>query len=125
MQLVDQSWVVEIREDGEHFSSSLYCGETEAGGPMTTPDLAERMQIVERLTVVFRVERIAYLSVTFTAFVMLAVSGTILIIDKGPQPSELTLLFGSTGLLGFSGSQILRMWNRSLDWIGGKSLDQN
>ena len=92
---------------------------------MTTTDLAERMQIVERLTAMFKVERMAYLVVTLTAFIMLAISGVLLIIDDGPKPSELSLLFGSTGLLGFSGSQILRMWNRSLVWIGGQNLDQN
>ena len=84
-------------------------------------DLAERLKVVEQLTAMFRFERFTYLGVTFVAFVMLAVSGALLLIDKGVNPSELTLLFGSTGLLGYCGSQILQMWNRSLTWIGGQS----
>jgi len=88
---------------------------------MPNSDLAERLKVVEELTAVFRVERFTYLGVTLVAFVMLATSGAFLLIDKGVNPSELTLLFGSTGLLGYSGSQILQMWNRSLAWIGGQS----
>jgi hypothetical protein len=88
-------------------------------------DLAERLRIVEQLTAVFRVERISYLGVTLVAFLLLVTSGVLLLIERGVDPSELTLLFGSTGLLGFSGSQILRMWNRSLMWIGGQQLDKD
>ena len=96
----------------------------EAGGLMTTLDLAERLQIVERLTVVFKLERFTYLGVTLTAFALLIASGVMLIIQEGPKPSELGLLFGSTGLLGFAGSRILQMWNRSLLWVGGQKLDK-
>lgn len=84
-------------------------------------ELAERLQIVERLTAVFRVERVTYLGVTLVAFAMIVASGALLLIEKGPSPSEITLLGGSTGVLGISGSQILRMWSRSLEWIGGAS----
>ena len=38
---------------------------------------------------------------------------------------EITLLGGSTGVLGISGSQILRMWSRSLAWIGGQNSDKS
>jgi hypothetical protein len=87
---------------------------------MPKSDLAERLKVVEQLTAMFRVERFTYLGVTFVAFIMLTTSGALMLIDKGVNPSELTLLFGSTGLLGYSGSQILQMWNRSLTWIGGQ-----
>ena len=88
-------------------------------------ELAERLQIVERLTEVFRAERVTYIGVTLMAFAMILASAVLLVVQKGASASEITLLGGSTGVLGISGSQILRMWSRSLAWIGGQNSDKS
>lgn len=79
--------------------------------------LEERINAIERLTVLFKTERMVYLSITFISLLMLLGSAVSLIIrDKAGAP-ELTLLFGSSGLITYTAGRLLFMWSEALKRI--------
>ena len=61
---------------------------------MPTEDLQARLEAVERLTRLFKVERIVYLVVTCIALVMLFTSAVVLIVKQQAGSADLVLLFG-------------------------------
>jgi hypothetical protein len=77
-------------------------------------DINKRMEVVKQLTELFRFERMVYLSVTILSLIMLMSSALSLMIrDKAGSP-ELTMLFGSSGLITYSAGRLLFMWNEAL-----------
>lgn len=83
-------------------------------------NLADRLVVVERLTRIFRAERIVHLVVTTVSLVMLLTSAGSLIIKQQAGPVELTLMFGSSGLITYSASRLLHMWNQALSLVAGQ-----
>ncbi len=81
---------------------------------ISSSDLQERLQVVERLTELFKFERYVYLGVTLTSLIVLLASGISLIIKDDSSAAVLTLLFGSSGLITYSTGRLLRMWNEAL-----------
>jgi hypothetical protein len=81
---------------------------------LTTADLAARVDAVERLTKLFKMERMVYLGVTCASLIILLTSAGILIAAKKAGPGELTGLFGSSGLITYSASRLLVMWSQAL-----------
>ncbi len=77
-------------------------------------DLQERLQVVVRLTELFKFERYVYLGVTLTSLVVLLISGISMIFKDDSSAAVLTLLFGSSGLITYSTGRLLRMWNEAL-----------
>jgi hypothetical protein len=79
------------------------------------------MDVVERLTVLFRLERLVHLAVTSISLVMLLASAGLLLYRGQAGPAELTGLFGSSGLITYSAGRLLFMWNQALRLLAGES----
>ncbi len=82
------------------------------------------MDAVERLTRLFRIERMVYLIITTLSVGILLVSAAILLIQKRADHLELTGLFGSSGLITYTTGRLLKMWNQALQIVAGKPVDQ-
>ena len=79
------------------------------------------MDAVERLTKLFRLERMVHLAVTGLSLLMLLTSAAVLLYEKKAGPAELTGLFGSSGLITYSAGRLLVMWNQALKLLAGTS----
>ena len=82
-------------------------------------DLNEKLAAVERLTALFRLERIVHLIVTTLSLALLLTSTVIQIYKGQAGRVELTLMFGASGLITYSTGRLLVMWNQALDVITG------
>jgi predicted membrane channel-forming protein YqfA (hemolysin III family) len=95
---------------------------------MTDPQVAvdsaldDRLRAVVKLTELFKLERIVHLIVTCMSLVVLIFTAIILVIKSHADATVLTLLFGSSGLITYSTSRLLRMWDQALEVLGAKSL---
>jgi hypothetical protein len=87
---------------------------------MAPESLKERMDAVERLTSIFRLERLVYLVITTLSLAILLTCAVILLVQKGAEYVVLTGLFGSSGLIAYSTGRLLVMWNQALQLIAGK-----
>ena len=85
---------------------------------MPPRDMKARMDVVERLTNLFRLERMVHLGVTSLSLVMLLASAGVLLYKGKAGPAELTGLFGSSGLITYSAGRLLFMWNEALKLLG-------
>lgn len=72
------------------------------------------MKVVTQLTKLFRTERMVYLVTTIIALIMLFVSALSLILRDKAGSLELTMLFGSSGLITYTAGRLLAMWNEAL-----------
>ena len=79
-----------------------------------SPDIEECIRAVERLTQLFRLERLVYLGTTAFALGLLFAVAFILIRDRKAETPELVMLFGSSGLVTFTAGRLLLMWNQAL-----------
>ena len=84
---------------------------------MAEDDLDKRYLLVERLIKLFKFERMVHLAVTSVSLVILLVSITMMIIKKEASNVELSLMFGSSGLITYTGGRLLRMWDQALKII--------
>jgi hypothetical protein len=88
---------------------------------ITPRDLKARMDAVERLTSLFKVERMVHLGVTSISLAMLLASAGVLLFKGKAGPAELTGLFGSSGLIAYSAGRLLVMWNQALRLLAGEA----
>jgi hypothetical protein len=72
-------------------------------------ELQKSYEIVEKLTALFKFERMIHLIVTTVSLIILLVTITILLINGSAGTAELTLMFGSSGLITYSAGRLLRM----------------
>ena len=77
-------------------------------------DFRERLEAVERLTKLFRTERMVYLITTLVSLLMLVGSALSLMLRNQAGAAELTMLFGSSGLITYTTGRLLFMWNEAL-----------
>jgi len=91
-----------------------------ASGAVAPPDLRARMDAVERLTKLFKMERMVYLAVTSLSLAMLLLSAGLLIARGKAGAAELTGLFGSSGLITYTTGRLLYMWNQALRLLAGE-----
>ena len=84
-------------------------------------DLKARMDAVERLTKLFKAERMVHLGVTTISLAMLLASAGVLLFKGKAGTAELTGLFGSAGLITYSASRLLVMWNQALRLLAGET----
>ncbi len=91
--------------------------DTQLTGPR---DIKARMDAVERLTKLFKVERMVHLCVTTISLAMLLLSAGVLLSKGKAGPAELTGLFGSSGLITYSTGRLLVMWNQALQLLAGE-----
>jgi hypothetical protein len=92
---------------------------------MGNTDLEERLAAVERLTQLFRLERMVHLGVTSIALIMLLASAGVLLYKREAGATELTMLFGSSGLISYSAGRLLFMWNQALRLLAGQDLGKS
>lgn len=81
---------------------------------MENDELAIRIEVIERLTNLFKTERMVYLIATLISLFMLVGSGLSLMINKHAGAVELTMLFGSSGLITYTTGRLLFMWSEAL-----------
>lgn len=79
-----------------------------------TTSIEQRMEVVERLTNLFKFERMVYLVVTIISLIMLLSSGVSLLLKGEVGTAELVLLFGSAGTITYTVGRLLFMWNEAL-----------
>jgi hypothetical protein len=84
---------------------------------MANDELEERLKAVERLTALYKPERTIHLIATGIALIMLFVCAGLMIYKREVGSAELTLLFGSSGLITLAAGQLLRMWDRALSVV--------
>ena len=82
-----------------------------------TDELDQRLRAVERLTALYRPERVVHLIATTMSLLVLLGSAGAMIYKGQAGPAELTLMFGSSGLITYTAAQLLRMWDRALSVI--------
>jgi hypothetical protein len=84
---------------------------------MKQEELDERYSIVEKLVRLFKFERFIHLAVTGISLVILLVAISFMIYNKEAGKAELSLMFGSSGLITYTGGRLLRMWDQALKII--------
>lgn len=83
-----------------------------------------RLEAVERLTKLFRMERMVYLVTTMISLLMLVGSAFSLMMRNQAGTAELTMLFGSSGLITYTAGRLLFMWNEALKRLIPSSEDK-
>jgi uncharacterized Tic20 family protein len=93
--------------------------EEPSGAPHSSyaEDMAVRLDAVERLMKLFRLERVVYLAATSISVAMLLVSAGFVIATRKATNVELVGFFGSSGLITFSAGRLLLMWNQALSLL--------
>ena len=79
----------------------------------STSEIDARVRAVERLTALFRMERMVYLGFGVTGFAML-IACLIKMLLSPESSAALLGAFGSSGTVAFTGARVLVMWNRAL-----------
>ena len=77
-------------------------------------DIAERLNAVKSLTELFKIERMVYLGVTIVSLIMLIGSALSLMRSCKAGGVELSMLFGSSGLITYTAGRLLHMWTLAL-----------
>jgi hypothetical protein len=84
---------------------------------MSEQDLDRRVQAVERLTALYKPERTVHLIATSTSLLVLLGTAAAMLYQRKAGPAELTLMFGSSGLITYTAGQLLRMWDKAISVI--------
>src|SRR5258706_10885478 len=79
--------------------------------------LDPRFRELERLIRLFKPERIVHLAATSISLIILLITGAVLIKSQHGDPITLGAFFGSSGVVGYSASRLLRMWDQSLQLL--------
>jgi len=77
----------------------------------------DRLRAVERITVLFRAERLVYLAFAITAFATLVICLVVTLVRQGQDITATLGAFGSSGVVAFTSSRVLLMWNRALSIV--------
>lgn len=80
-------------------------------------ELKERLEAVERLTLLYRPERTVHLVVTSASLVILLTAAGMMLYRGQAGLTELGLMFGSSGMVTYTAGQLLRMWDRAVSVI--------
>jgi hypothetical protein len=91
---------------------------------MPSPEsLRGRLEAVERLAALFRVERMVYLSITVTSFLLLFGVAVQMFLHDTTQVVEWGLLFGSSGLITITANRVLQVWSQALRMVASEPVD--
>jgi hypothetical protein len=80
-------------------------------------ELEGRLAAVERITVLFRAERLVYLGFAIAAFLLLLVCVIAALFKQEHSLIASTGAFGSSGVVAFTSSRVLVMWNRAMNLV--------
>lgn len=79
------------------------------------------MDAVERLTNLFKAERMAYLVMTGLSVVILITCAGLLLVQRNDTGyGAITGLFGSSGTITYTTGRLLYMWNQALRLLAGE-----
>ena len=84
---------------------------------MPDEDLVARTEAVVKLTALFRTERLVYLAATGLAVAILLITAIVMLVNKQAGTPELTLLFGSSGIIAFTVNRLLLMWTTAMQSV--------
>ena len=84
---------------------------------MDESELKSLKDVLNWLIDKFKLERMVYLIATGISIIMLLVCAILIIIQKGATVEILVMLFGSTGLIGYSVNRLMRMFDQTLEVI--------
>lgn len=84
---------------------------------MDEDELNARYLVVEKLVKLFRYERIVHLIVTGVSLIILIGAISVMVIFHQAGTAELSLMFGSSGLITYTGGRLLRMWDQAISVI--------
>src|SRR5215467_2771665 len=87
------------------------------------PELRDRVEAVERLAQLFKIERFVYLGVTAISFLLLLTIAVRIFLQGGAQIAEWGLLFGSSGLITITSNRVLQMWSQALRMVASEPVD--
>ena len=82
-------------------------------------EIEARTAAVEKLLQLFKLERRVYLAATTVAFLIGIGAAVAMFHEGGVGPGTLTMVFGSSGITGYSANRLLKMFNDSLIMIAG------
>lgn len=85
-------------------------------------NLEQRIVVVERLTKAFLPERVVYLIANVVSIAVLIVTFTKMLINGESSATTIILMFGNTGVVTFTVSRLLRMWDQSIALVTSKNL---
>lgn len=86
--------------------------------PIVEKAIMDDVEAVERITHLFKAERMVYLIATILAVIMLLASAAKLLFDNAQNHTpELVMLFGSSGLIGYATTRLLHMWDHALTFL--------
>ncbi|MGY3089136.1 ABC-type bacteriocin/lantibiotic exporter with double-glycine peptidase domain [Hymenobacter sp. UYAg731] len=69
---------------------------------------------IERVTKLFERERLVFMVINILSILTILAIGGKLFIENRLKTAEIALFFGSTGLITFSTSQLIKMWAESM-----------
>jgi hypothetical protein len=84
---------------------------------MDKEDLNDRYLLVEKLIRLFHFERIVHLVITVVSLIVLLVAIGMMIYHQQADKTALSLTFGSSGLVTYTGGKLLKMWDQALKII--------
>lgn len=87
-------------------------------------NLTDRAAVVAELAKLYRPERITYLVISILALIMVIACTIVVIVRQGIEWAQLTLLFGSSGVITFACSRVLLMWSRAMEVVFNVKFDQ-
>lgn len=85
--------------------------------------LRGRIEAVERLASLFRVERFVYLAITAVSFLLLFGIAIRMFLQGTDKIIEWGLLFGSSGLITITANRVLQIWIQALRMVASEPVD--
>ena len=86
--------------------------------PRNDEQIIERtLDALERLTRMFQAERLVYLAATTAAFGLLIYAAVLMFTKQGVDAAQLGLIFGASGITGFSSARIAFFLNKAFNLI--------
>ncbi len=91
---------------------------------MTSPQaLRNRVEAIEKLASLFKLERFVYLVVTTVSFLLLFGVAVRMFFQGTGAMSEWVLLFGSSGLITITANRVLQVWSQALRMVASEPVD--
>ena len=85
--------------------------------------LRNRLEAVERLAALFKLERFVYLAITAISFLLLFGVAVRMFLEGTAQIAEWGLLFGSSGLITITANRVLQVWSQALRMVASEPID--
>lgn len=92
---------------------------------MSDDELRQRLEAVERLTALYRPERTVHLVVTTISLLILLIAGGTILYRDQASITALGLMFGAGGMVSYTATQLLKMWDRCITVVAMIPGDTN